>query len=273
MDRCAKVVLLADRPGGVPAGLRTPLRAGRFQVSTVGFDPGLQLVGSDPWNSSSYTGLIVPTTPTAGSFPASQSRYLFMLARAQFNTSERVRLVGMRMYASLFGTTVSEGTGPILEKQIVNPMWRLPDGNISWHVMIQTKGWRDRRNPLNADSLMYLDAYSPALLYQALAPYVPPNGGRPWGVPLSSDLGNIHDLRYPWRDSQVEYELDIPIPAPCDIVASASVFQNSTATPKPSLSANQFTAAGPEDQFWVAYNKVQFGRLAVSLIFEEEAYK
>jgi hypothetical protein len=271
--REARLIRLQDRGGGVQSGIRSHLRAGRWEVTTAGLDPNLQLIGGDPWGAPDFTGLIVPTASTLSITPVGkpqyQFRYLFMAARAQFHNGEKARLVGLRLYASLFGQNAS---GQLFERQIENPMWRFPDGNISVHIMQNPKLNRIRRNPLNADSLMYLDSYSPALLYQTLAPYAPPNGGRPWGkTPVHSDLGNIHDLRYPWRDSQIEHELDIPIPMPSDIVAYVSVGQHDTQEfPAPVLTAEQFAAAGEEDQFWSAYENVRYGRIAVSLVFEED---
>lgn len=276
--REARLIRLQDRGGGVQSGIRSHTRAGRWEVTTAGNDPNLQLIGGDPWGAPDFTGLIVPTASTLSitpiGMPQYQFRYLFMAARAQFHNGEKARLVGLRLYASLFGDTVDD-VGTVtgtFEKQIRNPMWRFPDANISFHVMQNPKLNRIRRNPLNADSLMYLDSYSPALLYQSLAPYVPPNAGRPWGKsPVHSDLGNIHDLRYPWQDSQIEHELDIPIPMPSDIVAYVSAGQHDdTAFPAPVFTANQFAAAGEEDQFWSAYANVRYGRIAVSLVFAED---
>jgi len=244
---------------------RHACRRGRFEVTTAGFDPNLQLSGGDPWGAPVFTGLVVPTTPTNLFVPASQGRYLFMLAR--FSPNYRTALVGLRQYASLFATLDS---GEILEREIVSPMWRFPDANISWHVRLVPRGFRSTRNPLNADSVQFLDSVSPALLFQLLTPYVPPNAGRPWGKPLRSDLGNIHDLRYPWRDSQVELELHVPIPPNYDVAVYASVAQHDTSIDPPTLSTAQAAAASPEDAFWAAFGaNVQYGRVAASLIFEE----
>jgi hypothetical protein len=125
---------------------------------------------------------------------------------------------------------------------------------------------------------MFRDAYGPCMLYETIvgpqfAPtaYTPPNGGRPWGKPVGSSLGNMHDLRYRWRQSQLEQTLDIPVPLPCDIALFASVRQNDPSTnPTGDLSSNQFAALGPEDQFLFAYGAyAQYGRIAGSLVFDE----
>ena len=272
-----KLIALQGRAGGVAQGIRTHLRPGRLSVTTAGFDPNLQLLGSDPWNSSSYTGLVVPKAPTM----SAQSRYLFLLARIGFNTPENAWIRGLRLYTSLFGYD-SAGNGPF-ELEITSPMWRfvLGGGNVSFHVQVLGKSWRSRRNPSNSDSVIYLDSTSPALLYQQKAsgfiPYLPPNAGRPWGKPVHSDLGNIHDNRFPWRDDHAETALNIPIPAPCDVAVYASVWQHATETggvPNvPVFSCSQFSASGPEDRFWATYNNVQYGRVAASLVIGEEMGK
>ena len=262
---------MGDKPGGVLRQLRTDMRRGRFAVTTAGADGNLQLVGADPWGSPTFTGLQVPATPTPAASP--QLRYLFMLCRASFQSGERVRLVGYKQYAELLALLSVDGGGIVPQTlQITSPLWRFPDANISWHVYRVPPTFRDTRNPANADSLMYQDAGGSALLYAALGPYVPPNGGRPYGSPIAcNDLGNLHDLRYPWRDSQSEVELNVPIATPCDVVCFASVAQHDTSIVGPSLSDAQAAAACPEDRFYNAFGELcQYGRIAASMIFEEE---
>ena len=267
------MIRLGDRPGGAARSIVTEMRRGRFQVSTVGADPNLQLVGSDPWGSASFTGLQVPAVPTPAGSP--QLRYLFMMCRARFHNGSRVRLVGFKQYAELLATLqlgdVGNGSA-LLTQQITSPLWRFPDGNISWHIVRVGPGFRDTRNPANADSLIYLDSRAPALLFQNLGPYVPPNGGRPWGKPMTAnDLGNLHDLRYPWRDSQSELELNVPIATPCDVVCYASVAQHNVDVTLPDLTAAAVASLPPETQFWYNFqNSCMYGRIAASMIFEEE---
>ena len=266
-----KLIRMQDRPGGAASGLRTELRPGRWAVTTAGFDPYLQLVGGDPWGTPTFTGLLVPQTPTPLASP--QLRYLFLLARAQFNPKERVKLVGLKLYADLMGFTAGEGVlagGPYF-LPITSPMWRgFPDANISFHVRVIAKTFRSHRNPLNAPGLMFRDSDTPAQLYETLAPYSPPNAGRPWGKPIASDLGNIHEMRYPWRDSQSETELDIPVPPTSDLGVFCSVAQHSPLIGQPTFTTAQAAAAAPEDRFWAAFSAVQYGRVAASMIFEED---
>jgi hypothetical protein len=278
------VIRLQRHPGGVASGLRTRLCAGRYEIATAGPNPEFGFVGSDAYDTNAYTGLVVPSTPSAA---IGGARYLFLLARASFQTGQQgVRLVGIRQYAEAVAR-IPAGTSPLtstspppgspvgstvtFRREIKNALWHPPDGSISWHVMIVSKGRRDTRNPANADGLIYQDAKSPALLYQSLAPYVPPNGGRPWGRPIGASLGNIHEMRYPWRTDQSERTIDIPLPLPCDVALFASVRQNDPTT-NPILAsgtAMQFAALMPEDRFLTAYSAfAQYGSIAGALVFD-----
>jgi hypothetical protein len=293
-SRTENVIRLQRHPDGVAGGVRQVLAAGRYEIVTTGPNPEFQFIGSDPYNTNVYTGLVVPPTPSGS---IGSARYLFLLARASFTPGEQssdklgVRLVGIRQYAELvaripagtppLGAITEEGPGPptgstvTFRKEIISPLWHPVDGDISWHVMVINKVQRDTRNPANSDGLVYQDALSPALLYQVApgGPYVPPNGGRPWGTPLAASLGNIHELRYPWRDSTaVEQLLDIPIPVPCDVALFASVRQNDPNL-NPTLDTTDcafFGALSPEDQFVVAFQTfAQYGAIAGSLVFDQ----
>lgn len=269
-------------PGGVAQGLRTPLRNGRYEIVTAGPNAEFGFIGSDPYTTNAYTGLVVPSTPSSA---IGNSRYLFLLARASFNSGEQgVRLVGIRQYVELVArlpageAPLGEGGPPsgstvTFRKEIKSPLWHPFDGDISWHVMVINKVSRDSRNPANADGFIFEDALSPCLLFQNAAPYAPPNGGRPWGTPLSASLGNIHELRYHWRTDRSERVLDVPIPLPCDVALFASVRQNDPGL-NPTLAnsavTQQFVALDDEDRFVVAYSEAaQYGSIAGALVFEE----
>jgi hypothetical protein len=271
-----KVVKLSERVGGAGAAQRTHLRRGRYETSTVGFDQYTQLTGSDPWGTPNFTGLIVPESPTL----TPQTRYLGLLARHSFNSPECAYLRGVRLYTSLFGF-LGDDSGPY-ELEITSPLWRFAfgGGNITFHVMVRGRGFRDRRNPANAPSFSFEDATGPAWLYQSLAPtYVPPNAGRPWGTPLpNTDFGTIYDAgRHKWRSDQAERSMRVPIPAPCDLLLFASVWQHDPGVGetqnRPTFTTAQAAAASPEDRFWAEFDFVQFGRVAGALIVEEEEAK
>jgi len=289
-ERTARVIRLQRYPGGVAQGIRTALFDGHQEIVSAGPNAEFDFITSDPYGTTAYTGLVVPATPSSA---IGNARYLFMLARASFNAGEQssdnrgVRLTGIRQYAEIVAR-IPAGTGPLAEgqgppagstvtfrREIWQPLWHPLDGDISWHVMIVGRSnQRDLRNPLNADGQAYQDSASPALLYQTLAPYAPPNGGRPWGTPVTSSLGNIHELRYRWRDRDSQRVLDIPINPPCDVALFASVRQNNPATnpvfTDESTVTPQFRALSPEDQFTVAYSAyAQYGSIAGALVFDQ----
>jgi hypothetical protein len=114
-ERTAKVIRLQRHPGGVAQGVRTALFDGRQEVVTAGPNAEFGFIGSDPYGTTAYTGLVVPATPSDS---IGGARYLFMLARASFNAGEQssdnrgVRLVGMRQYAELVAR-IPAGTGPL----------------------------------------------------------------------------------------------------------------------------------------------------------------
>jgi hypothetical protein len=286
-DRTSNVIRLQRYPGGVAAGLRTRLCNGRYEIVTAGPNPEFGFIGSDPYGTNAYTGLVVPTTPSSA---IGGARYLFLLARASFQTGEQssdnvgTHLVGIRQYAELIaripaGTAplASEGGPPVgstvvFRQEIEQPLWHPLDGDISWHVMLTNRSRRDMRNPANTDGVVFQTSNSPTLLFQTLAPYTPPNGGRPWGTPVQG-LGNMHALMYRFRDEDAEYALRIPVVPPCDISLFASVRQNNPAT-NPTLAnsaaTQQFFALSKEDKFVVAYSQfAQYGVIVGSLVFEE----
>ena len=293
-ERTANVIRLRDYPNGVAAGLRSMLENGRSEIVTAGPNPEFGFIGSDPYKTNAYTGLVVPQTPSSA---IGNSRYLFLLARTSVGTGEKnsaenlgIRLVGIRQYAEIIAR-IPAGTPPLaaeggpaagstvtFRKEIESPLWHPPDGDISWHVMVVPKVFRDKRNPSNTDGFMFQDSTSPALLYQTGAPsgvgYTPPNGGRPWGTALAASLGNMHELRYRWRTERSEQVLDIPLPAPCDIALFASVRQNDPATNPvfANIATNTpaFTALSNEDRFLVAYAAfAQYGAIAGALVFDQ----
>jgi len=289
-ERTANVIRLQEHARGVAAGLRSRLCNGRDEIITAGPNSEFAFIGSDPYNTNAYTGLVVPPTPSAA---IGDARYLMLLARQSFNAGEKgVRLVGIRQYAELIAR-IPAGTAPlapngnpppppppgppvgstvVFRREIKQPLWHPPDGDISWHVMVINRVQRDTRHPSNTDGFIFQDAKSPALLFQVPAPYAPPNGGRPWGKPLAASLGNIHELRYRARTDQSETILDIPLPLPCEIALFASVRQNDPAT-NPQLAdptvTQQFVALSDEDRFLVAYARfAQYGVIYGGLTFD-----
>lgn len=290
-------------PGGT-GGIDSPApgayrSCGKFEVSTVQVDPFLQGVapaGGDAFRGNVSTGIQIP------SFVSGNSRFLCLLARAKFNQNRRVRLVGIRQYVSI-GAPQINGTGDTqytsyFEKPITSPRWRFPDGNVSWHVMAlqpnipapaflgalpvgvtgnignQAPGFSFVNNS-GASSILSLGSSS-----GGDATYTAPNGGRPFGVPLTPDLGNIHDLRWPWDSANSwHYSLDVPINVPCDVALYASVQQTNAsgrnnptppAAPEGVAATSAFSALSPEDQFLLTFpTSAQYWRIAGALVFAE----
>ena len=378
--RALKQRTMPGGAGGIDSASPQAYRkCSKFEVSTVQVDPYLQATapnGGDAFGGNVSMGIQVPDSGE------SDSRYLILLARAKFNSGRRVRLVGIRQYASIGAvqvndssqgsttiaaasngqsvpivagtinvastsgfaagpgdtitvitdsgaqtftytattptsfTGVSGGTSATLftgdtvtgstagpanqyvsyvEKPIVTPRWRFPDGNISWHVMALqpnvpapaflsglpagVSGTIGNQTP----GFAFANAMTPAILGLSSgasdAPYTPANGGRPYGVPLTGDLGNMHDMRFPWDNAQSwHYSVDVSIPTPCDIALYCSVLQTNISTrklPKAPADSSVGTAAWfatltPEDRFMLANpDTSQYWRVAGSLVFAE----
>ena len=79
-DRTDNVIRLQREPGGVARGLRTRVCNGRYEVVTAGPNSEFGFIGSDPYQTSAYTGLVVPSTPTS----QLGSRYLMRTVDQRF---------------------------------------------------------------------------------------------------------------------------------------------------------------------------------------------
>jgi hypothetical protein len=208
-----------------------------IELSSSGLDEYLQGRGGDPFNGSSSMGMRVPTLAT----PDFNHRYLFLLATLSVAEARKVRIVGYRQFASL-GIVLEAGR--YIEQQILQPNFRLPDGNISWHLMglgaPNSQGWpipqstgSDLQSFTNKfpqhSALLYHD-YTIAAgngIYTQLTSYNPPNLGRPWGKPLTSGhQGTFYDQRTPWLSAQSWYSLDMEVEGPETIALFASVYQS-----------------------------------------------
>lgn len=246
-------------------------RRNRFEVWSAGIDEALQGVGSDPWGTIDCTGLRIPTLAT----PDADHRYLFILA--SFHLPERVKATirGWRELLTL-GVPVTPGgdASPLpIELPVTNPIFRFPDGNVSWHLtrvpptvisslvvgpppilpVVPNLAWRMAKGP----SLLYEvgTAVTASGFYVDLTSYVPPNHGRPYGDPVAH-LKVAHDVRTDWRTPNAWRSLDCEVEGPGYYVLWASVAQtagalnlsgSSTALDKVSggLSEWQFIAAFP----------------------------
>lgn len=206
-----------------------------IEIATTGFDEFLQGTGGDPFGGAYAMGLRVPSLAT----PDPRSRYLFLLSSFSIGEGATVTIRGYRQYASLgFSTGVR-----FFEQPIVDPAFRLPDGNISWHI--QRLGparqqiaqvdptprdlWSFKKQWADTPALLYQD-YTIAAgnkIYTQLLSYTPPMLGKPWGTALSSGhQGTFYDMRAPWNTSQAWEALDMVVEGPDTVAFFASVYQS-----------------------------------------------
>lgn len=251
-----------------------------IEVSSSGVDEYLQGLSGDPYGGISSMGLRIPALQTTVA-----NRYLFHLCG--FSLAERVkaRIVGYRQFLSL-GAVISaastETPGRFVEQEVVSPAFRLPDGNVSWHIQ--------RLGPPNAQgfpravsdgsdlqSFKKRYAENPALLYERytsggpfytqLTAYTPPNGGKPWGTALrSGQQATFYDLRTEWRSHGAWTSLDMEIQGPCTVAFFASVLQSAGASAAGAL--NAIPNGLPEEQFIAAFEGVKYWRVGGALMFE-----
>jgi hypothetical protein len=207
------------------------------EIVSTGLDEYIQGIGSDPFGSSSSFGLRVPTLAT----PNAQSRYLFLLASFSLNEGQQAKILGYRQFSSL-GAVLAPGR--FVEQPISSENFRLPDGNISWHLQRlgppNAAGYpkvQASKTDLNSFSRNWADhscllyqKYTIAAgnrLYPQLTSYIPPNGGKPWGSSIpTGHQPTFYDQRAPWRAAETWQSLDMFVEGPCTIAFFASVRQS-----------------------------------------------
>lgn len=250
------------------------------EYESSGLDEFLQAIGGDPFGSGSSFGLRVPTLAT----PDKNSRYLFLGASFSLGEGQCARIVGYRQFASL-GFLLSPTR--FIEQEIISPNFRLPDGNISWHLHRlgppNNSGYpMTDPTPLDLNSFKRLWADGPCLLYNKytiaagnrlypqLLSYQPPMLGRPWGTPLSAgNHGTFFDLRTQQRTHGAWRSLDCTVEGPDTIAFFISVKQSTgiypALTPSIGLPIEENfigtfgTDEGGRPQYW---------RVGVSLVVE-----
>ena len=208
-----------------------------IEIATTGFDEFLQGIGGDPFSGASSMGLRVPTLAT----PDPNHRYLFLLASFSLGEGETSIIRGYRQFSSLGFDT---GDGRFFEQEILSPNFRLPDGNISWHL--RRIGGPNAQGipkvdptPLDLPSFKKNWADGPCLLYHdytiaagnriytQLTAYNPPTLGKPYGTAISTGhQATFYDQRTYWRATQAWSSLDMLVEGPDTIAFFASVFQS-----------------------------------------------
>jgi hypothetical protein len=270
----------------------------RYEVATIGIDDGLQGFTADPFATSSPSGIglripsFVPNNPR----PA-DNRYLFLLATNRVGKAQRVRLTGWRQYLTLglsapgVGVTVPR---PV-EYEVLTAGWRFPDGNVSWHLVREPDfAVPSQRPATDLVNFAFGDSSTPALLYQTasfaggvnggyytlnMTGYTPPTGRMGVWEPIAG-LGNVHDLRANWRNTEAwGAALDSVVEGPCRVSLYASVLQTNPAS---RIVANNPATPSvgdpPEETFLFKWNGagggaegvgVHYWRVAGALIFED----
>jgi len=232
-----------------------------IEIASSGIDEYLQGIGGDPYLGSSSMGLRVPTLAT----PDSLHRYLFLLASFSLGEGSRARIVGYRQFASLGAVVVDNR---YVEQPIFSPNFRLPDGNVSWHLQRlgpPNAGGYPQQDPTPLDLRSFKKGWAdgPCLLYSSytiapgngfytqLTSYTPPSAGKPWGTPLRAGTqGTFFDQRAPWLSAQSWLSLDMTLDGPDTIALFASVYQSAGTYPAAASSPLKFqNGLSNEEQF------------------------
>jgi len=255
----------------------------RIEIFTRGIDDSLQGRSGDPFGGTFWVGLRVPAFVNSGR----RQRYLFQLASFDVPEGQRARIVGFRQGWTL---GLRQGGTRVIEQWVQDPLFKLPDGNVSWHLRKMALGYPQYPAPGPITPPMQNFAFQTsdgsALLYQAaggfaggfyvtLGAYTPPNAGMPWGEPLAGDLGNFYDLKMDWRDGNAWSSLDEPIEGPQRVAFYASILQSNPATRTVVTPPGTFFQGGlsAEEQFLLNFPTANIWRVAGALAIELEDYK
>ncbi len=254
-------------------------RSKRYEIVTVGTNPNLQIVGSDPAGGASDIGLFVggggqPLQAVTG------TRLLFVLALASFNAHERARLVGFRQLLTIGAnlTTASPPATYLLERPVVTPFWKFVDGNAMFSIRKIPPDQYAMPNVANQDGLAFQYTHTPAILFQTVTGsnpmlVTPPQGGSAPGNVLTPELSQWFDMRTDAWSRPVE--CDVPIEGPCDIAMFVSIKQTNPLgrlAPPATPVFTTINGAVPEDAFVQTYPSAMYMRVAGSLIFESEEW-
>lgn len=269
----------------------------RVELVSQGIDEALQGLAGDPFGGTSWVGLRVPAFVTHGP----TNRYLFQLCTFKVAEGINAWVRGFRQAWSMgFRQNTGVPSTRVVEQWVNDPFFKLPDGNISWHMrtMAQNAPLGFDANPGqiqdpltggNQQNLAFESADGPALLFQTVATpnpfyvdltaYTPPNAGKPWGEPLTPELGTFYDLKTGWRRSEAWHSLDIRIQGPCRVVFYASVQQSDPSVQNgrtPLTAPNPFVFSGglsPEEQFLQNYPSAIIWRVAGAMIVEFDDHR
>lgn len=259
-----------------------------LELASTGIDEFLGIIGSDPFGSTSWVGLRVPTLATATIATANgtnipAARYLFAAANFSVGEGAMARIIGYRQLVTIGTTQTEGGTGQkrAIEQLVSSPFWHFPDGDVSFHIRsvrgvpLRTPGPTDRRSfkfrRSDGPALLYETATVPAGgLYVNLTAYRPPNAGRPWGEPLEAHQGVFYDQRTQWLTHGAWNALDLEVEGPDIVTAFVSVCQTNPSGRPVITPPTPFFPGGlsAEEQFLLNFPSAIYWRVGMSLIVE-----
>jgi hypothetical protein len=292
--------LLRVLPGGLvraPPGLGAPsdlapspatIKTRRKELFSFGIDEQNQGPWKgDPWGSLQAVGLRVPTAPT----PGFAFRYLFNLASFQLADGQKALIRGYRLFWTLgTGTAGTDEASRVVEQAVTTPFFKLPDGNVSFHLfkfgagqfgvpgqpplatlavpsqVSSAKWWSD------TPAILY-DSYAttPDQFYVNNTGYTPPNAGRPWGRPAVAGMGYLYGSYTPFETFGAWQALDIGVEGAGVYWLAASVAQTDPDTRPPvglSSVSNFPLGLSPEEQFLLNFPTAVIWRVGGSLVVD-----
>lgn len=270
----------AEHVHGDECGRCCPNRGRTVEVSTVGFDPDREGIGSGPSGGSNAVSsrLFIPEAPT----PDNKHRYSFVLCGYRIPRGTTAHLLGWAQKLVIGQPLQTTATIPLPEDfPVVTPDWAFRDGNVVWSLrFIPGNRKTPRLNPPPGSSLLNrgpskttnpYGAYS-ALLYrdQAAVGYTPPAGGNFYGDPIFSP-GTFYDVRNPWRNYGPT--VDIPIDGPGDLIMVASVWQTNPATRPvfvPPPGPFDVGSLEPEERFLLSFPDAVYRGIAGHMLVRQE---
>ena len=243
-------------------------------IASAGRDRSLVLVGGSPFGSpidASGSFLEVPATPSAA-----DNRYLFRACALPIPPGKAARVVGIGEYTEIAAPVPNLQTGGayIVRRQVVEPAWAFPDGNVA-------RGLSTVRTPPNRARIFdpgqlpstdnNLDELAPALIYQPNPsgpfPYLAPNGGRWPGSPVPG-LSLWKGRRFSW--TLAGPPLDYSVSGGNDLVYWISVKQTDPQT-RVTLDFPQggdLGALSVEDRMVLQYPLTQYSRVGGFMVVE-----
>lgn len=239
-------------------------------------DPDYAGLGSSAFQSdTSGIGVVVPAFATT----SPTNRFLFRLAGIQIPGGFGIIIRGLRLAQTIRTVLTATSDDPYpIELEVTSPFWHFNDGNVSYHLMHQGDSQTAYRNVPDTGTGVQLAGTSPdfrsygagsSLLYRnydsILRTYTAPSMGRPPGSGVAH-LGNIHDLRYPWENT--DWSLHLPVMGPGAVVLYASVFQPNVGIRPAFPGCSAISVLRPEDQFVAAFPDAVYGRVAGALTVE-----